>query len=420
MRNTHKFYTFFFTLLLCAGTSAWADGLPVQNIDQAYDRVLRNNPTLKAQGLRIEGLKALINQANLIPNPELSVESENFSGSRSGWDEAENTFALSQKIELGGKRSARTSLAKSQATLFEAAAQLRIANLIRDVQIAYSNVVLSQKLFNLADEQEQFAKTVVRTATDKVAHGGILAGEKTKAEIALRVISIDKQKSENRLDQSKRALASFWNGTANDVADLTDLLGDDLTTKLSLPPVDETLALKARSSQVTVSQQAVRNERAQVIPDITFTGGYRRFEETDDDAFVAGISVPLPFFNRNRGRITQAIKEVEANKAEYVRSETSVKAQLDNLMQTRKVLQMERATILKHLLPDSEQALTDIRKAYRFGRVGYLDLIDSQEVYFGAKEREAQNLFELRSNEATIKAITGQILQTIEEAKSHE
>ena len=415
MRHTRNFYTFFFSFLLCTG--AWAEGLPVQNIDQAYDRVLKNNSTLKAQGLRIEGLKALVDQANLIPNPELSVESENFSGSRSGFDEAENTFALSQKIELGGKRGARTSLAKSQADLFEAAAKLRLANLVRDVQIAYSNVVLSQKLFKLAHEQEQFAKNVLKTAKDKVAHGGILAGEKTKAEIALRVISIDKQKTENKLYQSKRSLASFWNGTASDVEDLTELLSDDLTTKLSLPPLDETLTLKARSSQVSVSQRAVRNERAQVIPDITFSGGYRRFEETDDDAFVAGISVPLPFFNRNSGRITQAKKEVEANKAEYVRSETSVKAQLDNLMQTRKVLQMERATILKHLLPDSEQALTEIRKAYRLGRVGYLDLIDSQEVYFGAKEREAQNLFGLRSNEATIKAITGQILQTIREAE---
>ena len=416
MRYTPNFFTLLIALLLSIGVSAVAEDIPIQSIDQAYARALANHPTIKAQGLRAEGLRALVDQANLIPNPALSVESENFSGSRDGFKETENTFALSQTIELGGKRGARTSLAKNKAELFDAKANLRLANLLRDVQIAYANVILSQKLFQLTKEQEQFTRKVLDTAKEKVKHGGILAGEQTKAEIALQVISIDRQKAKNQLDQSKRLLASYWNGTANDLGVLQELDYSE-NSSLSVPLLEQTLALKARSTQVSVSKSQVESERAQAIPDLMLSGGYRRFEETEDDAFVASFSIPLPFFNRNSGKITQAKKEVEASKAEYLRSETFLRAETDTLLQTREVLKRERSTILKHLLPSSEKALNQIRDAYKLGRVGYLDLIDSQQVYFGTKEREARNLFALKSNEATIKAITGEILAVIKETK---
>ena len=164
----------------------------------------------------------------------------------------------------------------------------------------------------------------------------------------------------------------------------------------------------------------MNNERAQAIPDVTFRAGYRRFEELDDHAFVAGISVPLPLFNRNSGRITNTTKKFEANQAEHIGHETAIQVELDTLTQAREILIEERDAVSKHLLPDSQKALKQVREAYQLGKIGYLDLIDFHEVYFKAKEREIRNLFELKSNEVTIKAITGEILDNIKEGTRHE
>ena len=418
MRLIKTFYIFI--LLLFFQFSVFADNLPVTNINQAIDLAVENNSGLKAQTLRLKGVNALIEQANSLPNPALNLETENFGGDRSGFEDTENTFSLSQKVELGGKRRARTALATSMTKLEEAKTKLKFANLIRDVEIAYSDLLLSQTQFQLAKEQEEFAKNVLKTVQEKVEHGGILVPEQTKAEIALQLISIDRQKAHNNLEQKKRVLASFWNGSLDDIGKLNKHQDSNVISELQIPPIEDFLILQAQSVQIEISKDNLANEEAKVIPDITFSGGYRRFEDTDSDAFVAWLSIPLPLFNKNKGRVSQAYNEIGASKASYQQYTTLLRNDVDFLMQTRKILLKERTAILKHLLPNSQKALKQIQEAYRLGRVGYLDLVDSQRAYFDTRMREAENLFALKSNKAKITANTGQILNNIKRTDNNE
>ena len=71
----------------------------------------------------------------LLPNPELGLDVENIaSGGSSGFNGAEVTAALSQKLELGGKRSKRTTIAALEAEALKA----EIASDERNVRIADS------------------------------------------------------------------------------------------------------------------------------------------------------------------------------------------------------------------------------------------------------------------------------------------
>ena len=46
--------------------------------------------------------------------------------------------------------------------------------------------------------------------------------------------------------------------------------------------------------------------RAEAVPDMTAGLGYRWFNETDDSALVAGVSIPLPVFDRRQGDVLAA------------------------------------------------------------------------------------------------------------------
>ena len=46
--------------------------------------------------------------------------------------------------------------------------------------------------------------------------------------------------------------------------------------------------------------------RSQAVPDPTFGLGVRRFNENDSTALVAGVSFPIPVFNRNQGGIQRS------------------------------------------------------------------------------------------------------------------
>ena len=407
-------------ITLCTTHIALADEVPVQTLQQVYQLVVSKNSGLEAIRNRSRGVRALIKQANRIPNPELVLESENFGGDRNDFDESENTFAVSQVVELGGKRSARTALATSESQLFEAKAKANLATLLGEVQIAYSNAVLSQTTLTLAMERSRFTQDILKTVQEKVRLGGILAGEETKAKIAVQVARIDQQKAENAHQNNKRTLASLWNGTAIEVGNLEGSARQKREDSLVLPELKDFPKMQVRSLQIIAARRSLERERAQAIPDLTLSGGYRRFEETDDGAFVAGLSIPLPVFNRNQGNISQASSEVNANEAELQRDTVATKAELDSLLQLRSVLKQERAIIRSSLLPNSKKGLEQIQEAYRLGRVGYLDLIDSQEVYFDTRVRAAENLFSLSSNEAKLRVLTGTILSDFQGAMNEK
>src|SRR5690606_25589212 len=63
------------------------------------------NPRVAAPRAEAEATRALIGQAHLRPNPELSLEIENVAGTGlfSGLNATEYTLSVGQQLELGGK-----------------------------------------------------------------------------------------------------------------------------------------------------------------------------------------------------------------------------------------------------------------------------------------------------------------------------
>src|SRR5919109_2751062 len=91
----------------------------VLTLRQALALALLHNPALASAAWEVRAGEARTLQAGLLPNPEFSVEVENFAGSGAfrGMDAAETTIALSQVIELGGKRLRRARVAALQRDL---------------------------------------------------------------------------------------------------------------------------------------------------------------------------------------------------------------------------------------------------------------------------------------------------------------
>ena len=85
----------------------------VLTLRQALALALLRNPELASAAWEVRAGEARTLQAGLLPNPEVGVEVENFAGSGEfrGVDAAETTVALSQVIELGGKRLRRARVA---------------------------------------------------------------------------------------------------------------------------------------------------------------------------------------------------------------------------------------------------------------------------------------------------------------------
>ena len=101
-------------------------------LPEAFARVLSDNPELAMYPYDIRAAEAQALQAGFRPNPRASVDVENIAGNGelSGTDATETTLALSQVIEMGGKRPLRRNVG-----------QWRRQTLERDYELARLDVL---------------------------------------------------------------------------------------------------------------------------------------------------------------------------------------------------------------------------------------------------------------------------------------
>src|SRR5690606_15159904 len=100
-------------LITGAATAAPSPTTALISLPEVLGKTLEQNPDLAAYPYRLRAADAAALQARLRPQAELSVEVENLAGDApsDGVNGAEITLALSQMIELGGKRRQRTDVA---------------------------------------------------------------------------------------------------------------------------------------------------------------------------------------------------------------------------------------------------------------------------------------------------------------------
>jgi cobalt-zinc-cadmium efflux system outer membrane protein len=104
----------------------------------------------------------------------------------------------------------------------------------------------------------------------------------------------------------------------------------------------------------------------------------RRLEGPDATGFVVGIAVPLPLWNSARGTIMAAAAEREAADLEAGALERDLDRRL-RVTRARLVSALQQLDRLQSgAAPAAEEAMEQIRSAYRVGRLGYLDIQEGQ------------------------------------------
>jgi cobalt-zinc-cadmium efflux system outer membrane protein len=191
---------------------------------------------------------------------------------------------------------------------------------------------------------------------------------------------------------ARRTLAATW-GTST--AALTGVRGE-LAMGGALPSLEHLLERLPSNPDVTradarLARQdaALHLERAKRVPDVTVRLAGRRFNDTEVNALVAELSVPLPLFDRNQGKILAAEHRLAAAAAEHesalIRSRTDLGTAYDELCAAR-----ARATGLdRDVIPHARAALNETRGAFRAGVLRSLDVLDAQRTLF---ELEAERL----------------------------
>lgn len=287
---------------------AWAEPAPAYRI--LLEAAGQAPAALEASAL-VDAANARARQAASRANPTLSVDVENVlgDGPYSGGDSAETTVAVSQVLDLWGRRQSLTGAARAEA----GAAVLRRdqAGIEAAARLAqtYVRAEAAERRFSLAEEAFSLTLADARAATRLVEEGRepMLRALQAESETADASAGLDEARAER--DAAYAALTAAARLPAPVTSIPVSLLDVAAPSRGETPAAP---AVRLAEAEREAARARLGVEQAASRPSLTANLGLRRFEAAGASAMTVGVSLPLPLFDRNRGNLDAAQAEVRA------------------------------------------------------------------------------------------------------------
>jgi len=268
----------------------------------------------------------------------------------------------------------------------------------------------------LNEEFVRLAEQVLDVVAERVRVGKASPIEEVKARVALSARRIERERAEDDLTASRKTLATAWDGT---VPLFMEARGN-LERSPEIPPF-EMLSERMTGNpemarwgvEIERRRASLELERAGRFPDVTFRGGVRHIKPTDDWAFVAGLSLPIPAFNRNQGATLEAEYRLAKAKEQRRVLHACVQSALVSAYQRLSSARKEAISLKNDVLPGARDVFAATSEGFRQGKFSYLDVLDAQRTCFEAEARYTEALAILQKAIADTEGLLGEPLDEI-------
>jgi cobalt-zinc-cadmium efflux system outer membrane protein len=382
-----------------------------------------HNPELATFTWEVRAREARTLQAGLAPNPEIGVEFEDFAGTGDlrGIDGAEVTVALSQVIELAGKRQKRTRVAALERDLAAWDYETARLDVLTRVTQAFVGVLSAQERLAVDTELVHLAEQVLQGAEARVKAGKVPPIEATRARVSLSTSRMALGRTQRALTVAKARLVATWGGThpafEKAVGDLEALQAIPSAEALA-ERIEQNPDMARWATVMAQRQAAITLEEAKRIPDPTLGGGFRYFHETQDQAFLFLVSMPLPIFDRNQGNLLEARYQSAKAEEERRMAAVGVRTALAESYAELSAAFAEARTLRDEILPGAERAFETASTGYRQGKFQFLDVLDAQRTLVEVRGQYIEVLATYHQAVAALERLIGEPLNALAQSSS--
>jgi len=387
----------------------------VMTLQQVLSLALLQGPELKVFSWEIRLAEARALQAGLLPNPEIGTSVENFRGEKdqTGFKSAETTVQISQRMELGGKRSKRKHLAGIEKNLAGWDYESKRIDVVTETTKAFWDVFAAQERLKISSELARLSEEIYTTAVERVKAGKIPPVEEIQAKVSLTTAKIRLDQTKGELEVARKKLAATWGSTSPTFEKVSGVI-DSITPIPSLNQLENLIVQNPEvarwAEEVAKNRAVVKLKDAEAIPDVTIGAGPRYFNGTDSTAFVMAFSMPIPVFNRNQGERLEAryalAKAEEEQRAALVKAQT----ELGQAYQELSSAFLSALSLKDTALPAADSAFNASFEGYRAGKFNYLIVLDSQRTLFEVKQEYIKALADYHKARANIERLIAQNL----------
>jgi cobalt-zinc-cadmium efflux system outer membrane protein len=389
----------------------------VTSPEQAVDLALARAPILRSAEAGRRAAQGDLVQAGLRPNPEAKIDNQSFiaSGPYRGGPPLETSVGLSQRIETAGKRRARVETAGRALALTSLDVEAVRLDLVREVVRALAGAVAGARAVEIARERVRLADEVLRATRARVEAGREPFVQQRRAEVARETAAVGFERSQREAAEALRALSVLLAAPRVEISAARAAWFDNIGPRPDLarePALSPGQLDRVRLNALIDQRRAELDlQRRNAVPDVTVNGAVSRLREASQTAtgtaFVLGLSVPLPVFDRNQGNILRAGAEVNRAEADAERGRLYLDASLAD--SERRLDQSWRAadSLRRVVLPAAGEAAASAREGYAAGKFSLLEVLDAQRVLSDAREQLNAALLEVQQVRADIARLHG-------------
>ena len=397
------------TLLTCTALFSMPLQSNAQNLETdlypVFQIVLENNPDIKMNLASIMSAEGQALQAGLRPNPQAIMELENFGGDDdfSGVDGAELTLGVEQEIEIAGKRTYRKDVANYALAAAKQEAVSQILATLASTHQSYAGYVIAQERLKLAERRLALADKTHEAVKKRVSAAAASDIQHTKVGIEQKAAAIEKAQAIEELASAKAQLERIL---ASGVDQINEGIGF-LQTAFDVPEKEQLIKALENLPQAEMmklkelqAQSNIELAKAYGVPNPTIGLGIRRFNETDSNAFMATLSIPIPISDRNQGNIAQARAERIVAENENRSTLLSLKEASEKVYQQLLAASQEVKSYKNDIIPSAQKAYEQASEGYSSGRFSFLELLDAQRTLYEMQEAQLDSLLKLHQAKA--------------------
>ena len=409
---------------LCFTGPIWSAEAPeaVLTLRMALDRALQQQPALAGFAFELRTQDAHIAEAGLRPplQGELLIEDALGSGARSGLSAAQTTLSLSRLIELGGKRDGRIAVAAATRSRLRTEQAARQLDVLAEVTRRFLGVLNWQARSDIAAEGVAIATRTLDAVRRRVEAARAPQAEILRAEVNRVQAELGVEDAEHELETARRFLAAA-------MGEADSRFSRAAGTLLDLPPATPFETLLARLEQspdflLFADEGRLRDAELRLAeirrrPDIRGIIGARRYEQGDDVALIAGITVPFNSARRAAAQIDAARAQRERLGTERQAAFLKAQARLFDQYQALEHARHESRLLREEILPRLEKALAQTEYAYQQGRYSFLEWTTAQRDLLDARRRQIDVATDFHTLRTEIERLTGEGLDTSGESR---
>jgi len=315
----------FFSSLICFSQEQELLKLNREDIEAIF---LKQNLALIAEKMNTSIADAEIMQAKLWENPELSIADVNFWTTEAQREDFYGDFPnapnsrqfsieLSQMITTAGKRRKEVAVQKVSKEI----AVQEFGELLRELKTELRqniNEILYLQAYEMViSKQVSMLEELISAHERQVKHGNISKADLLRLQSSSLEMENELYQLKIELNSQLKTLKSLLHlpPTINVIIVSSDADNKDIILPalqdLYLLAMENRPDLKLQKLQTDLSAKTLRLEKAQRVPDITFSANYDRYAGLWKDYIGFGMSFDLPVFNRNQGNIKIARLSIE-------------------------------------------------------------------------------------------------------------